>query len=192
VNESIFEVFWKSGQLFVTGFFAFYAGPHAWPLPAVQVDYPEGLDLHRWFGRYFLEGLACPKLQQFTEHLLIKPSIMVKSWAKCVHNRARILCSSSSSLPLSFRQLIFLFSACNRQLRHSFKLSSREEFPHEPPWYKHGIRTARVCSVFSSNMCRRKEIRNKNFTSVADLLLEYIQWLPQGYRAQAAALWPPK
>lgn len=60
------------------------AGPHAWPLPAVEVEYPEGLDAYKWFGRYLLEGLACPKLQQFAEHLLIKPVVMIKSWAEYV------------------------------------------------------------------------------------------------------------
>ncbi|XP_008334371.1 putative ATP-dependent RNA helicase DHX37 [Cynoglossus semilaevis] len=53
-----------------------------WQLPAVEVDYPEGLERYKLFARFLLEGQVCPKLQKHSCHLLSNPSIMVKSWAR--------------------------------------------------------------------------------------------------------------
>ncbi|MFT7805018.1 putative ATP-dependent RNA helicase DHX37 [Arapaima gigas] len=53
-----------------------------WQLPAVERDYPEGLDRYKLFARFFLEGQVCPKLQSYTSCLLSSPSIMLKTWAK--------------------------------------------------------------------------------------------------------------
>lgn len=60
----------------------YFLGPHGWPLPAVEVPYPPGLDAFRWFGRRFLEGLVCSKMGCLLEHLFVNPAVMVKSWAK--------------------------------------------------------------------------------------------------------------
>ena len=62
--------------------FFLIVGPHGWPLPAVKTSYPDGIDLHKWFGRFFLEGQVSPKLKTFADQLLAKPVIMIKSWAK--------------------------------------------------------------------------------------------------------------
>ncbi|KAG2470565.1 DHX37 helicase, partial [Polypterus senegalus] len=53
-----------------------------WQLPAVEVDYPQGLDKYKHFARYLLEGEVCSKLQPFRSCLLSSPSTMLKSWAK--------------------------------------------------------------------------------------------------------------
>uniref|UniRef100_A0A3P8WT19 RNA helicase n=1 Tax=Cynoglossus semilaevis TaxID=244447 RepID=A0A3P8WT19_CYNSE len=51
-----------------------------WQLPAVEVDYPEGLECYKLFARFLLEGQVCPKLKKHSCHLLSNPSIMMKSW----------------------------------------------------------------------------------------------------------------
>jgi len=56
-------------------------GPHYWPLPAVELEYPAGLDRYKWFARALLEGSVCPKLKRFTVNLLSTPATMIKTWA---------------------------------------------------------------------------------------------------------------
>ncbi|XP_037536203.1 probable ATP-dependent RNA helicase DHX37 [Nematolebias whitei] len=53
-----------------------------WQLPAVEMEYPEGLDRYKLFARFLLEGQVCPKLKKHTGHLLSNPSILMKIWAK--------------------------------------------------------------------------------------------------------------
>ncbi|XP_072243702.1 probable ATP-dependent RNA helicase DHX37 [Leuresthes tenuis] len=53
-----------------------------WQLPALEMEYPEGLERYKLFARFLLEGQVCPKLKKYTSHLLSNPSIMLKSWAK--------------------------------------------------------------------------------------------------------------
>ncbi|XP_073675155.1 probable ATP-dependent RNA helicase DHX37 [Garra rufa] len=54
----------------------------SWKLPAIEMDYPEGLERYKLFAKFFLEGQVCPKIQQFTKCLLSSPSTMLKTWAK--------------------------------------------------------------------------------------------------------------
>ncbi|XP_059192536.1 probable ATP-dependent RNA helicase DHX37 [Centropristis striata] len=54
----------------------------AWKLPAVEMEYPDGLERYKLFARFLLEGQVCPKLKKHSSHLLSNPSIMVKTWAK--------------------------------------------------------------------------------------------------------------
>nr|XP_011412430.2 probable ATP-dependent RNA helicase DHX37 [Crassostrea gigas] len=54
----------------------------SWPVPPVELEYPEGLDRYRWFARFLLEGKVVPKLKQFGNDLLSTPVTMIKSWAK--------------------------------------------------------------------------------------------------------------
>uniref|UniRef100_A0A665X7M8 RNA helicase n=1 Tax=Echeneis naucrates TaxID=173247 RepID=A0A665X7M8_ECHNA len=53
-----------------------------WQLPAVDMEYPDGLERYKLFAKFFLEGKVCPKLKQHTGHLLSNPSIVIKTWAK--------------------------------------------------------------------------------------------------------------
>ncbi|KAF6080955.1 DEAH-box helicase 37 [Phyllostomus discolor] len=53
-----------------------------WPLPAVQVEFPEGLDCYKHFARFLLEGQVCPKLASYQGCLLSSPSTMLKTWAR--------------------------------------------------------------------------------------------------------------
>ncbi|KAG5840982.1 hypothetical protein ANANG_G00194730 [Anguilla anguilla] len=53
-----------------------------WQLPAVEVDYPEGLERYKLFAKFLLEGQVCPKLGSHASCLLSSPSTMLKTWAK--------------------------------------------------------------------------------------------------------------
>ncbi|XP_074061480.1 putative ATP-dependent RNA helicase DHX37 isoform X2 [Macrotis lagotis] len=53
-----------------------------WQLPAVQVDYPEGLERYKYFAKFFLEGEVFKKLACHRNCLLSSPNIMLKTWAK--------------------------------------------------------------------------------------------------------------
>ncbi|XP_045635001.1 probable ATP-dependent RNA helicase DHX37 isoform X1 [Ursus americanus] len=53
-----------------------------WPLPAVQVDFPEGIDCYKHFARVLLEGQVFHKLASYRGCLLSSPSTMLKTWAR--------------------------------------------------------------------------------------------------------------
>ncbi|KAM9393778.1 putative ATP-dependent RNA helicase DHX37 [Pholidichthys leucotaenia] len=53
-----------------------------WQLPAVEMEYPEGLEHYKLFAKFLLEGQVCPKLKKHSSHLLSNPSIMMKTWAR--------------------------------------------------------------------------------------------------------------
>ncbi|XP_077015676.1 putative ATP-dependent RNA helicase DHX37 isoform X2 [Tamandua tetradactyla] len=53
-----------------------------WPLPAVQVDFPEGIDYYRHFARFLLEGQVFHPLASYRSCLLSNPSTMLKTWAR--------------------------------------------------------------------------------------------------------------
>ncbi|KAM9055243.1 putative ATP-dependent RNA helicase DHX37 isoform 3-T3 [Megaptera novaeangliae] len=62
-----------------------------WPLPAVQVDFPEGLDCYKHFARVLLEGQVFHKLASYKGCLLSSPSTMLKTWARYSPSRGRQL-----------------------------------------------------------------------------------------------------
>ncbi|XP_022051791.2 probable ATP-dependent RNA helicase DHX37 [Acanthochromis polyacanthus] len=53
-----------------------------WQLPAVEMEYPDGVERFKLFASFLLEGQVCPQLKKHREHLLSNPSIMLKTWAK--------------------------------------------------------------------------------------------------------------
>nr|XP_015099253.1 probable ATP-dependent RNA helicase DHX37 [Vicugna pacos] len=53
-----------------------------WPLPAVQVDFPEGIDCYKHFARVLLEGQVFHRLASYKRCLLSSPSTMLKTWAR--------------------------------------------------------------------------------------------------------------
>ncbi|OCU02001.1 hypothetical protein XELAEV_18007760mg [Xenopus laevis] len=53
-----------------------------WQLPAVLVDYPEGLDRYKHFAMFLLEGKVIKKLGSYRSVLLSTPITMLKNWAK--------------------------------------------------------------------------------------------------------------
>ncbi|XP_053938629.1 probable ATP-dependent RNA helicase DHX37 isoform X2 [Cuculus canorus] len=54
----------------------------SWQLPAVEVDYPEGIDCYKYFARFLLEGKVIEKLSAYSCCLLSSPLIMLKTWSK--------------------------------------------------------------------------------------------------------------
>ncbi|XP_049625154.1 probable ATP-dependent RNA helicase DHX37 [Suncus etruscus] len=53
-----------------------------WPLPAVQVEFPDGIDRYKHFARFLLEGQVFSKLASFCGSLLSSPGTMLKTWAR--------------------------------------------------------------------------------------------------------------
>ncbi|OCT98359.1 hypothetical protein XELAEV_18010591mg [Xenopus laevis] len=53
-----------------------------WQLPAVVVDYPEGLDRYKYFAMFLLEGKVIKKFGSYRSVLLSTPIAMLKTWAK--------------------------------------------------------------------------------------------------------------
>ncbi|KAM9330878.1 putative ATP-dependent RNA helicase DHX37 [Gastrophryne carolinensis] len=53
-----------------------------WQLPAVDIDYPEGLERFKYFARFLLEGKVIKKIGSYSKILLSSPTTMLKSWAK--------------------------------------------------------------------------------------------------------------
>ncbi|NWR70549.1 DHX37 helicase, partial [Centropus unirufus] len=54
----------------------------SWELPAVEVDYPEGIDRYKYFARFLLEGKVIKSLSAYSRCLLSSPLIMLKTWSK--------------------------------------------------------------------------------------------------------------
>ncbi|XP_074777587.1 putative ATP-dependent RNA helicase DHX37 isoform X2 [Athene noctua] len=54
----------------------------SWQLPAVEVDYPEGIDRYKYFARFLLEGKVIENLSSYSRCLLSSPLIMLKTWSK--------------------------------------------------------------------------------------------------------------
>ncbi|NXQ26153.1 DHX37 helicase, partial [Alaudala cheleensis] len=53
-----------------------------WQLPAVEVDFPAGIDRYKHFARFLLEGKVIKKLGSYSKCLLSSPLIMLKTWSK--------------------------------------------------------------------------------------------------------------
>ncbi|XP_060641566.2 probable ATP-dependent RNA helicase DHX37 [Anolis sagrei] len=53
-----------------------------WQLPAVEVDYPEGLECYKYFAKFFLEGKVVKRLATHNRCLLSSPVTMLKTWSK--------------------------------------------------------------------------------------------------------------
>ncbi|NXI45676.1 DHX37 helicase, partial [Galbula dea] len=53
-----------------------------WQLPAVEVDYPEGIERYKYFARFLLEGKVIEELSSYSRCLLSSPLIMLKTWSK--------------------------------------------------------------------------------------------------------------
>ncbi|XP_068461208.1 probable ATP-dependent RNA helicase DHX37 [Clinocottus analis] len=77
----------------------------AWPLPAVEKEYPDNIERYKLFARFLLEGQVCPELKKHSSHLLSNPSIMLKSWAK-LQPRTEALLASLVSKKVSCRDAL--------------------------------------------------------------------------------------
>ncbi|XP_074868935.1 putative ATP-dependent RNA helicase DHX37 isoform X2 [Carettochelys insculpta] len=53
-----------------------------WQLPAVEVDYPEGIDRYKYFAKFLMEGKIIKQLGSCKHCLLSSPLTMLKTWSK--------------------------------------------------------------------------------------------------------------
>ena len=96
----------------------------------IETGFPtDSIDRYRWFGKFFLDGLVCPRLEQFRPALLCSSNAMVKSWASLME-RTQFLLNALAAKQLDSRaRLTQTWSTqpkCNLVLR-SFRLHS---FPY--------------------------------------------------------------
>ncbi|KAH9421832.1 ATP-dependent RNA helicase dhx37 [Dermatophagoides pteronyssinus] len=56
-------------------------GPHSWELPAIEVDYPDGLDKYCHFAYFLFNGLVIPSLKENLPYLSSPAILFIKSWA---------------------------------------------------------------------------------------------------------------
>ncbi len=80
VKKCIILIFFKKGTVVCHRESTF--GRVMWKIKPVEVDFPESLELFKWFARFFLEGEVCENLKKYENVLLASPSTMLKSWAK--------------------------------------------------------------------------------------------------------------
>ncbi|XP_068615421.1 probable ATP-dependent RNA helicase DHX37 [Brachionichthys hirsutus] len=108
-----------------------------WQLPAVEMEYPDGLELYKLFSRFLLEGQVCPKLKNYRVHLLSNPSIMLKTWAK-LQPRTEALLSALVSKKIACRDALlsvwksddkFLLSAYCQWLPEAMKQDVAKGWP---------------------------------------------------------------
>jgi ATP-dependent RNA helicase DHX37/DHR1 len=57
-------------------------GKIMWNIKPVELEFPYGVDLFKWFAKFFLEGEVITYLKRYESVLLASPSTMLKSWAK--------------------------------------------------------------------------------------------------------------
>lgn len=76
----------------------------SWSLgTSVETIFPENtIDRFRWFGKYFLDGIICPRLSQFHPALLCSSNAMVKSWASLME-RTQVFLNALSAKNIDSR-----------------------------------------------------------------------------------------
>ena len=69
----------------------------------IETGFPsDSIDRYRWFGKFFLDGLICPRLDQFRPALLCSSNSMVKSWASLME-RTQFLLNALAAKQLDSR-----------------------------------------------------------------------------------------
>lgn len=59
-----------------------YSGQAGWSLPQSEIEFPDIEQKYCWLAFFILSGKVFPKLQEFKQHLLSKPDLIVKPWLK--------------------------------------------------------------------------------------------------------------
>ena len=57
-------------------------GRAMWKIEPVEVEFPESMELYKWFARFFLEGECVQELKTYAKCLLASPTTILKSWAR--------------------------------------------------------------------------------------------------------------
>ncbi|KAM3938487.1 putative ATP-dependent RNA helicase DHX37 isoform 2-T2 [Leptodactylus fuscus] len=91
-----------------------------WQLPAVEVDYPEGLDRYKYFAKFLLEGKVIEKLGSYTSILLSSPATMLKTWAKLQPRTETLLRALVSSNADNLSSLLAAWENDPKYLLHAY------------------------------------------------------------------------
>ncbi|XP_069817056.1 probable ATP-dependent RNA helicase DHX37 [Dendropsophus ebraccatus] len=91
-----------------------------WQLPAVEVDYPEGLERYKYFARFLLEGKVIEKLSAYTNILLSNPTTMLKTWAKLQPRTEILLKALVSAKADNLSSLLAAWKNDPKYLLHAF------------------------------------------------------------------------
>lgn len=60
----------------------YFPGQAGWSLPLAEIEFPDIEQKYGWFAFFILSGKVFPKLQNFREHLLSEPDLILKPWMK--------------------------------------------------------------------------------------------------------------
>lgn len=91
-----------------------------WQLPAVEVDYPEGLERYKYFAKFLLEGKVIKKLGTYTSILLSNPVTMIKTWAKLQPRTEVLLSALVSAKADNLSSLLAAWKNEPKYLLHAF------------------------------------------------------------------------
>ena len=84
---------------------------------SIETSFPNNtIDRFRWFGKYFLDGIICPRLLQFRPALLCSSNAMIKSWASLMERTQLFLNALAAKQIDSRSQLTKIWSTqpqCN-------------------------------------------------------------------------------
>ncbi|KAG8597482.1 hypothetical protein GDO81_002299 [Engystomops pustulosus] len=92
-----------------------------WPLPAVEMDYPEDLDRYKYFARFLLEGKVIKKLGSYTSILLSNPITMIKTWARLQPRTEILLKTLVSEKVDNLSSLLAVWKKNPKYLLHAFR-----------------------------------------------------------------------
>ncbi|XP_075689607.1 putative ATP-dependent RNA helicase DHX37 isoform X2 [Rhinoderma darwinii] len=91
-----------------------------WQLPAVELEYPEGLERYKYFAKYLLEGKVIQKLCSYTSILLSSPATMLKTWAKLQPRTEILLRALVSAKADNLSSLVSAWKNDPKYLLHAF------------------------------------------------------------------------
>jgi len=60
----------------------FFSGQAGWSLPQAEIEFPEIEQKYSWLAYFILSGKVFPRLQDFRQHLLSEPDLLLKPWMK--------------------------------------------------------------------------------------------------------------
>ena len=58
------KIYGNAAKFVIQYYIYFNQGPQAWPIPAVEVDYPESIEKYKWFAVYLLDGTVREHISQ--------------------------------------------------------------------------------------------------------------------------------
>lgn len=91
----------------------------------VETEFPlETIDRYRWFAKFFLDGIICPKLETFKSALLCSSTAMVKSWAVLMERTqifVNVLASKQIDSRAKLNEIWSIQPKCKTKLKNSIE-----------------------------------------------------------------------